>query len=467
MFSIGRSPILLIAILFVYCHSNPRQHSSSFPEYTYYQIIEDLDHYKSEMESYHPGLFWYQSEEEWNTLFSDTKTLFQNGANLQQFYKQLSKINASIRCGHTRISLGRNHFDNLVDTLKLFPVSIKWIDEKLVATKSLPDHNITKGDVILSINGIQSDEIVQTMLPYLSMDGFNITGKIKYLERRFSILYPALIDPHAKTFEIEYRSKFLKSKMTTVEGISFSTYEASIYSDNDLLSFRKVDQLKDTYYMKIGTFSSSWLRSNGYHYSKFLKTSFQELNVKNGQTLIIDLRGNGGGDDGNGSELMSYLMNKTFSYYKSIEVLPSYDGWGNPQASNGRYYITAHQDLKEHQPQVNSFSGDVYILIDGGSFSATSEFSALMHHHQRATFIGEETGGGYYGNSSGNRRRVTLPNTQATVSIPYWKYLVDIEGEEFYGKGVIPHHTVKAKVDDVVYERDAELNFAIQLISER
>jgi C-terminal processing protease CtpA/Prc len=46
-----------------------------------------------------------------------------------------------------------------------------------------------------------------------------------------------------------------------------------------------------------------------------------------------------------------------------------------------------------HAPSENHFDGRLYVLIDGGSFSASADFSATVDVYKRATFIGEETGG--------------------------------------------------------------------------
>ena len=67
-------------------------------------------------------------------------------------------------------------------------------------------------------------------------------------------------------------------------------------------------------------------------------------------------------------------------------------------------------------------------MINGGSFSTTSEFLSQAHFHRRATFIGEESAGGYYGNSSGMVPLVTLPNTKVAVRVPLVTYHMSVSG---------------------------------------
>ena len=60
----------------------------------------------------------------------------------------------------------------------------------------------------------------------------------------------------------------------------------------------------------------------------------------------------------------------------------------------------------------NHFDGDVYIIIGGNSFSATTLFAYAMKHQKNVTIVGEETGGGSYGNTAWMIPEVVLPQTK-------------------------------------------------------
>ncbi len=104
--------------------------------------------------------------------------------------------------------------------------------------------------------------------------------------------------------------------------------------------------------------------------------------------------------------------------------------------------VESQPGLKMQKPKRNSFSGKVYVLINGGSFSVTSEFASVAHYLKRAVFIGEETGGGYYGNNSGTFVIVTLPNSRMNVGIPMLAYYTAVKNYPYPDRGIIPDHEV-------------------------
>jgi C-terminal processing protease CtpA/Prc len=67
---------------------------------------------------------------------------------------------------------------------------------------------------------------------------------------------------------------------------------------------------------------------------------------------------------------------------------------------NGNYYSSNSQS-KPRAINKNAFKGKVYVMINRGSFSASSVISSNLKGSKRATFVGEETGGAYNGTVAG------------------------------------------------------------------
>src|SRR5262249_47562700 len=108
----------------------------------------------------------------------------------------------------------------------------------------------------------------------------------------------------------------------------------------------------------------------------------------------------------------------------------------------GKYRMVKHPNWGTQQPSKPTFAGKVFILINGGSFSTTSEFLSHAHGRKRVTFIGEESAGGYYGNTSGPGLILTLPNTKLQAYVPLMTYYMAVRGYKAAAHGVVPDYSV-------------------------
>ena len=211
------------------------------------------------------------------------------------------------------------------------------------------------------------------------------------------------------------------------------------------------------------------------NFPSWVETTFKALSEQGAKTLIIDLRGNGGGPDMHGAMLVSYLTDKPFRYFDHVTaktIDPSFKAqadWSEertrqlsrettPSSSGG--FQVKHAGVAEQLPGKYPFRGKVIILIDGGVFSTAADFCAITHHLDRATFVGEETGGGYCGNNSGAFVHVTLPNSHFQIRLPLYGYWNAVGRD--HGRGTLPHQ-VLTKVASLLRGVDEPLEMALKL----
>ena len=133
----------------------------------------------------------------------------------------------------------------------------------------------------------------------------------------------------------------------------------------------------------------------------------------------------------------------------------------------GKYNALGHPNLGEQKPSLPTFKGDVYVLINGGSFSASGETTSLMHFYKRAFFIGEECGAGYYGNTSGIMPTLTLPHTGLRIRIPMIRYVMAVSGYKYPDRGIIPDYPFSRSIEDLLSGKDTELEFVLEIIERK
>lgn len=209
---------------------------------------------------------------------------------------------------------------------------------------------------------------------------------------------------------------------------------------------------------------------------QFISDTFSELDSKKTATLIIDLRDNGGGADALGKLLLSYLVAEPFRYYDDLVINAlkfSFSDYisgrktvpaeGLEPQPNGKYRAVKHPNWGIQQPSKPTFRGKVYILINGGSFSTTSEFLSHVHFRKRATFIGEESAGGYYGNTSGLSLRVVPPNSKVMLGVPIMTYYMAVNGNPAAAHGVVPDYPVSYTIAELLSGQDKEMELALRM----
>jgi hypothetical protein len=120
--------------------------------------------------------------------------------------------------------------------------------------------------------------------------------------------------------------------------------------------------------------------------------------------------------------------------------------------------------VSEWQPprpaSVTAFSGFIFILQDQRCFSTTDNLLACLRDllpRDRVQFIGRPSGGG----TGAPRPLVTLPWSGATATLTIMK-VFSPNGRLIEGRGTIPDRIVEWTWKDVLEDRDADLETALE-----
>ena len=494
-FMAGLRLIILLAILSTQAtHVARADVPASTATLSVQAIRSDFDLLRHALEEAHPGLYRYSSKTEMDRMFAAERKKLNHPMTRLQFREVVAETLASIRCGHTSLN-GDDEMDAAFKTAPQLPLRVLIEGNRVMVllNDTASDQTIQPGMEILDINGHKTSDLLERFNRVTSADGDIETGKHHDLVNRFGMYYWWLIEQPSE-FTITAKDASGKTIVATLPGVTDAERKSNHNPVNTKImtgagkvmgamnTERKLSFIKDPQIAEIRLHYFL-----GDDYRQWMKETFKTLHDKGTKVLIIDLRGNGGGEDEYGALLVSELTDKPFRYFDYINIKtfqPSFnehlDGrfdsgaierFSKETVANpaGGYRLTSAlvSGLKEQQPAENPFTGKVIILTEGGSFSCSGDVCAILHHLHRATFVGEETGGGYWGNNSGRMPTMTLPNSNQKFRFPFFGYWNAVEGDDaLRRRGTLPDKEVILKTADLLQGRDAPHDVAVKLAEE-
>ena len=450
------------------------------------ELKEDFEVFRGSIEEMHPGVYWYTSKQELDQAFDLVEQSLTSPLTEIEYFRLLAPIISKVRCGHTWIAPPRKLTREMREEGRLFPLDFKLIEGRAYCSLNRTDNqDIAPGNELFKINGYSIDSLVTIFQRNHSSDGYVNTWTNFIFERYFRYYYPYYIG-QPDNFEVEYKNSTGLVKTSTVGALSVEELRQRrkvplVRKDYIDLTFLEEDiALLDI--REFNHWKSGKKRKN---FGKVLDKSFSSIDSSGVDHLIIDLRGNTGGYEKYGLQLMSYFKGEPFTGYRQIRLknksfkYRKYSKTGPllyllfqaylklDHVNDTTYLLRNDRNLKQVEPPEVIFKGNIYVLTDGGSTSTTADFCSLMRYHQLATFVGEETGGGALGNTSNFSFEMKLPNTKIQYELPITQYLLNVEEtKENFGRGTVPDHVVKRNMTDILNNTDTQLNFVLQLIHE-
>lgn len=478
-YSAMRAFFLPFICLFIVAFSVSCQNTyDTSTKFTPDQLRDDFRVLRQSLEA-QPGLYRHISRNELEPLFLKAEQALDRPLDVFEFYRVLTPLVASVRCGHTNIELPEFFLkEQDSSSIPSFPALVKIIDGKIYIWRDLSNkNNSLAGKEILSINKVPARQIVSTMLAATGGDGEIQTSRIKRIEGWNFIKKLMPITGAHSPFELTVSDLSNGSiEQILLDGIGIPTLGQNW--ENWFPQDRRPPHSGALEFIDDGDIARMTIREFGgfvddekkQGLAELYQDAFEQMAARRTKVLILDLRDNGGGDDRLGTLLLSYLLDKPFVHYKDIVANDTsffLDSWlrlpyKTERREDNLYHIIDYQNLGVLKPNSPTFSGKVYVLMNGGSFSTAAEVITQLHNHQRAEFIGEESGGAYDGNNAGTIARVTLPNTKLTLLVPLMSYYLSVSGDEDNSRGVKPDYPVQYSISDYLVNSDKGMAIALE-----
>ena len=473
----------LSILCFVICLSSFSQKKSFdvHKKYSVKQALEDIDFTEKYLVKFHPDPFRYISKDSLHAFVLKQKARIDTSLTEMQLRFYIKSIVAKIGCGHTDVAASKKYTKAIKKINRpILPLNVFVTDSnKLIVLNNLSsDTTIKPGDEILSIHKQSVNTILKTIYSITTSDGYNETYKKQSTRyNSFKFYYSFCYG-----FKLEYPTKIKhqdnSTKIHNLQGIS---------TLKDTLILAKLDStniIKKIKYCSYSTLKNTkpvaLIDINGFkgrHWRSFFRKTFKDIQQKQIENLVIDLRDNGGGQINLGLNLLSYMVNEKivlpfdkkingtafnpkFKMGFATRPVPLLFALRLPESmKNGRL---RHYFIKRPKHR-NSFKGQIYVLTNGKSFSMSAVVAAYLKYKSKAIVIGEETGGNVSGSNAVINGKIILPNSKIIVYIPMYHLYHDIDIEN-NGHGVIPDYPTLYKKEETINGIDADMRKVLELI---
>jgi hypothetical protein len=427
----------------------------------------------------HAGLTRYATKAAVDLAFARVERSLNRPMTTIEFYRALVPIFATIACGHTELLLPKQLERRITDSLPLLPVRVFVKGKRAFILREYVGDSSLVGGEIRSINGIAASEIVRRLSLVAHGDGHTTTATARRLNEGLTfnkLLYPAAAI--SAPFSVEIWGSESNSRSIVLPGKTSTTLrdaQRSLHPEDTPDSNAATFRFRDADSVPVLTIRSFDDWADAVHNQRmgpFLDEVFATLERHHAQSLLLDLRENGGGDDEQAQRLVEHLLDKPFDYYSDLRMssLSSAIFASDSRIEDARfrrdrtgaYHRLDYPGLGRQAPRQPVFAGRLIVLANGGSFSATSEAMSVLKYNRRGTFVGEEGGGGFSGNTSGFGASVVLPHSRIKIDIPRLAYYLAVSGSP-PDRGVMPDVAISETVSDILAHRDPVLDAALAI----
>lgn len=437
------------------------------------EIQEDFQILKDAILEGYPGLNDYISSDSLLSLYNNLLLKLNTPKTKQEFTQIVQNLINSLR---------DDHFDviNKNESCYVTPKTEFYFgvqSDSLIVIRCLKEYKDFLGKRILSIDGIDADNLIQTI---------RSTIPIKADGNNESMINYEMLTVFWSYFEKYYNKQRGDSLLLEFsDGTIFRTaYKMhSIYDYTCFARPRESTQqfttvmIQDSIaYLDINTFGI-------YEQTEIdIKQFIDSLNQENIDYLIIDVRNNPGGNEKSLAKIFSFFADSTFKTTIAQKVasnrpllLAKHTDNLIPDERMFAQYIIKKNDgyylpdslIPDYTPDANvNYQGKVFILTNAFSFSAASTFAALFKKYGQGVIIGQETGGSYCHFNALKSANILLPNTNIEILMPLVQVIFDKKENTVnpWGRGVMPDIHIPLTFQEFLSTDDVLLTKALNEI---
>ena len=445
------------------------------------QALTDLKVLEISLREIHPSFYRYTTKTEFDIAFANARSHINGNISLIEFTNLVAPIVAMIRCGHTHTLI-----PYVTSRSKFFPADVKVISNRLFVLYDYSAKKIPGGSEVIEINGISTQEILNSLSSRTNADGYGQNFKDRVIEQGFAGNYAAYFSqPDSFSVKLSVGEEIRAVTLPALSGESINKEKAKRNLGSEKLVSFEVDHENNVGILKIRTFFSKKVKQqSGQNLKRFIRKSFRKLNNEKVANLIIDIRRNTGGRVAIPPLLFSYFTDEDFKFRNRLLFRHGYkfsypqylnrnklNDWVNRKLdrkiNDTTYEWTLHRNTKPYKARKTKYAGKLFIIINGMTTSAATEFASLLYANNKGTFVGEESGGDYNGVNGFDQTYLRLPNSGVGVLIAGWRSVMNWDNNQLIGHGIPPTYLIRPTIEDMLNGRDAEMAFIYDLIKKQ
>jgi len=391
---------------------NPCLAATNIQKFTQQQVHQDIDSIVAGIKATHPDISHSVDPVEFESAVRSLRKRIDRDLTRDEVWRELATINPLLADGHLFVGYSGWRDEtalHLKEGGALFPfeVAVSENGKVHVVAELGGQASQSVGHEIESINGVRTNTIVRSLLSRVHGDTPRFRAKL--LSQRWWFFYWKVYGAPS-TYAIK-----LKKKSANVLRLMGSTEKPAVLVGEDTFDYQFQFEIKAdrSAVMTINTFSWSDLET----FYEFTRRSFEQMKAAGTQTLVIDVRKNGGGDDVMWLEgLLPYLADKPYRWAsryikKVVKADPTKnERLGDVIEGNIDRWIAPVPDNPLH------FSGQVYVLAGPATYSSAILFANTMQDFGFALIAG--TGGSARSKQSGGTQKIALSNTGLVLVSP-------------------------------------------------
>ncbi|MEO0463913.1 MAG: S41 family peptidase [Pseudomonadota bacterium] len=412
------------------------------------QIREDLDLARRTLEQMHPGYTRYTSAETLDALWVEGEAQALAQGTRGGVYLAVSRLLARIRCDHTKAELPGDFEEARQSEPLYLPFRYAIFDKRMIVTNPGAT-GLVRGEIVSAIDGEPVADIIDKVFALFPVDGDtdHIKGESvsefgEFLGPAFEHFYPFLYETSgAVTLTLGDGREVSLDRLTYPDFAAITGQKRFSQNFADSVTFTLLNERAA--YLSVDTFVN---------YRKpvapdtVYQPIFETLARSGRDTLIVDLRRNGGGSTDAQIGLVQWLMPEAFQQAEAVlvksnridpAIRPHLSSWNEAalspdpawfkQRADGMFEITnplAGKPPASIAAKPGAFKGRLIVLTSSDNASGVTHLLSVLRTQRDATFIGERTGGAATGATAGILAFLTLPNSKAKVRVPLQRTVI-------------------------------------------